>query len=537
MNEIDELFRGFLRDAPTPEPGTAERVARNAAVTRTDRRGWIHRTAAIAAGLGAAALAVIVGILLVQAPSGPRNAASQTFGDARANWGMTATVLIEPAPDATLDETISRFISAIEIRSRNSDIPGLGVSRSGANVVTITISGADRSTDFSNLVNFRNIDVFDLSTALIASGGSLQDLATPARAVGGSPVRYAVQPGALAQIMLVNSQAEADDLLRQAGWENGTAVPLPGDVVLVDRQSADLPRVMLIRDQPIVSAGQLDHVTFEGSRFEVVPTASAKAAVVSALDRAGAPVSRELSLVNRHSAGRGYEYGSSSLVERTSSGVAFGGFPVSSDDHAAFSPAGEPILDAKLVVQSSTPYGAAPAPEGDRNVPLPALLAAENLTYTEFASGRGEHKQVAVEKRSLVRTISVEAEGHTWTAYAARTAEGGEATWFGSDTDDMSPGSSPCGAGAGIPILRSCGALSIGNAGAIVGRVRHTVASIEARTTTGGTLYGSVRNGWFLIPYGKTETSPQLPRVEVIARDEQGREIGRLDEFGRLRTP
>ena len=53
--------------------------------------------------------------------------------------------------------------------------------------------------------------------------------------------------------------------------------------------------------------------------------------------------------------------------------------------------------------------------------------------------------------------------------------------------------------------------------------------------TDGRVVDGTVRNGWFLIPYA--ETPQRSGPLEIIGLDASGNVTATIDRFGRLTTP
>ena len=244
-----------------------------------------------------AMLAIVVGILIVQAPSG-RKIAPQTFGQPRAAWGTTVTLRVRPLFGLTTDLVLARVVSALQSRALSADIAGLSVEQVGSDELRVTVPGADLSSDVNRLLQFKSIDVFDVGSDLVAEGTWIGDLAEAVGALRSPPIRYAVQADPLSGIQIVATQGEADQLLIKLGRPDGLSIPLPDGVLLVDRESSKLPRVMLVRDHPLVSAEQIESVTFEGSQFKIIPFENQRTTIAAALKSPSGTTPEELSVIS-----------------------------------------------------------------------------------------------------------------------------------------------------------------------------------------------------------------------------------------------
>lgn len=528
--DIDDLVRDFRADLPQAVATRPSEAARRAMTGRPRRQAGrlarrTGRLVAIASGgLATAAIATVLVLLFVASP----DRATLQVGTPRADWGLTATVRVEPRLGGAPGDDVERVIQGLEDRARHGDIAGLRIARTAPDTLALTIPGTDLATDVTQLVSFPSIDLFNLSTTLIARGPDLNAVAEPASRLPGPMTRYAVSSGGLGMIEIVPTQADAERRLRQQGWEDGAIVPLPDGVLLVERYLARTREVMLVRDQPIVTAEQLDRARFAGSRLELVPVERASATVAAVIQTQLTPGDPPtFAVIARDGAGRRYEYAESAAIEATPTSLVLTGLPERSDDLTVFGGGGgQPVIAATVTVQSTEPYGTVPLPSGDRLTALPESLRTNPKYFTQDGAS------VDVPTDSIVQANTITSGARTWVLYAGRTTSGREAAWIDGGGDTEIP-LGTCWPGIGIPLLRSCGGFGINRDGVFVGRARSEVVAIEARERSGETHAGSVRNGWFLIPY----RAALSPSVEIIGRDAGGRVVATVDRSGHLVLP
>lgn len=531
MNEIDDLFRTYLATLPEPTADVATQVARTAVAgtvdPEADRRGRKLRGLAVAVGgLGVAGLVAVLGILFVQAPGS--SGISATAGEARVAWGLTAEVTVQGAqPGEPTEFEMRRVVDALVARARLRDVGGLQITQTGPRELRLSVPGATTVLDLREFTSFTSVDLVNLDTSLIATGSTLRDLAAAANALPGPKTRFAVQTGGIAEV--VETRVAADERLRSLGAEEGTILPLPANVLIVDRPSKGTPTVLLIKDEPVVASMVWNRASFVGARFQLDAHDADQQAAREAI-RAVAASRPTLAVIGRQGPGRGYEYGASERFEVTPTGVALTEFDENSDDHAVFD-RGEPLVDATLSIGTLAPYGVAEPPAGDRNISPPSAISGPDVTVAEYGPDPSRARRtVAVEEGSVVRAATASLGERTWTVWAGRTTEGREASWTSGGDDDAQFGNSNCPVGAGVPILRSCGLLGIGKEQLLFGRARAEVTDVQGRFADGTVVEGVAENGWFLIPF--RFRGVEGAGITVVARDASGRVIAELTPNG-----
>lgn len=524
MNEIDELFRDYLRDVPSPAHGTAERLARTAVTAAprrsigNPRRHGFGRTAAIAGCIGTTALAAVLGILFIQAPSEPTGAASGPGG-----WGVRASIRVTPEPGSDVNDATERARQAITARGRRRGIDGLGVEITRSGQLSIVVPQIKLGRGVEDLISFFEPSIYDLDATVVAQGPTIADL-IDAPGTSAVPVAgYYVAPrldGVIAGAMFHSTRDAADDQIRALAPHPVDVLALPeGFRLIIADRGRNPPQSMLVRDTPLVRSGEITGLTARGSRLEIQLSKDADQRIDASV-RAGSarlPVSG-LWLVENPEGGAA-ALRPLTITRATDGSVGLAMTTTDAQSHVERFPA--PSIGGRLTIESTESYGAEPPLPGTPVADLPQSI---DETRTRTVTDRtGNDIGTDEVPRDAIRRVAVAtANGHEWALYAGRTAGGMDVVWamrgnklIFHNTCDPTPAA-----------LTSCFHWSDATSGVLVGRTDTqvaTVAAIVARTgaviaMTGKTGDGRIANGWYLLPVGGALSS----EIKIAGAGEDG---------------
>jgi hypothetical protein len=516
--DLETRLREVLRDQPIP-PEVHARIRSHALEhfgrsRRRTRWSWVRGSARWGVGIaGAAALALLIGTLIVATPSDP---------PADADRGTGVEYVLRAVPlDAgqSVSEAATSLAGVLRAKAEAMGITGLTAVDEGDRV-TLFVPGTHRTgwAEMYLLANL-NLSVYDNAASLVAADSDLERLLPIAQraapAAGGVAKYYAVVPQSDDRASLPDhlegpygSQQEAAKRAAELGVNLGgrprvVAVGAAISLVLNYGEyvngAGPLPVLAALRD-PVVRPRDIVGIRAENATLLVTVAPDARDGVidrVEALDRAAG---QSLLMVGGASTlpgltFEGYDASRGELTFRAPNAEAARGYAESSAGGG---------LDALVAVEQARPVGPPPARPGDPVATLPTALSTAN-----------DDAGLAPRPGTVLQVLKTDHAGDEVGVYSW-TGRGG-ADGFGV-TVGAEGTASECAPSPGQPLVRPCvaGALA-GEDRVVVGRIGEDVEALRAAYADGSRIDAAVGNGWFVMFLPPPKGAPV--RIDALGAD------------------
>lgn len=488
-------------------------VRRTAGSTRPAPRRPSVRALRWAPGLaGGVAIAAVLGVMVVRSGDAPPSAAPKGV------TGVEALVRVTSTREGQTDEQAAeRMETMLTERARIQGITGFRIERSGTALSVFVPRTHDARWVRGWLPLAPQPVVYDLNRSVVARSGNPMAVAeaVEVREPATAPVAYylVVRRERPDQSSVNGPFATRDEALRDrdrlvAGALAARVVAVPADTTLSNVFVARLPGrprggfIFIALRRPIVRPGEISGVRARGTTVTLAIETAARERADAAL-RSARPVLVASGVLDLRY--QGFSASTGELVFRDTRTLPAAQLAYGSAAGGA---------DALVTIERSRSTGPTLERPGTR---VPGLAKQLRTRFGGTAGGPGL-EIVPSTVRRVVRTPGPEGSWWVWSALAV---DGQELA------GEIGPGG-PSGAGScsvepARPLLSVCSSGG-GPTGTrlTLGRAAPKVASVTAVSSNGTWTYGEAANGFFLVfpPSGKIRL--------LVARDRQGRELGRL---------
>lgn len=524
MNNVDTLVREFRSTLPTASPAPPHVVARSA--IESPRRARATRTRrVIGVGLGGVATAALASVVIALFVAGG-DRVIQT-ATPRADWGLTVALRIEPDPGLEQQTAMDQVARSIKQRGESQHIDGLRVEQTSPDNLTLQIPGAKWEADYMPLTQFTGIAAYQ-SPDIVRSGNTLRDFAdTATQETPDTLYAFGPEPAPGAPDPIVGTESRVAEEAKQLGdaAKDYDRVALPPNTVLLVRSPEGpgvrtvLPRLILVRDDPLFRSGDIEDLALDGSRMVATIRPSARDRISQALEfgrtapRAVAPVVLSFSGGPEAMGVVGYVNYGESAADGSKLVIDGDGENPARRFEGVF--ADQQPVGVRVVVASTASYGEIPPLVGDQ-AEIPAWLEQERRRAPDFTSGGATLNSVEIPRASILRVLTAEGPNGTRILWAGRAPDGSDTFWLANDrTTGPSGMSGACDPGPGAWIVRSCGNTFGTDGGTFIGRVSAEVTAVTRILADGSRLAGTVKNGWYVILGGPSDDTS----VTMVAMD------------------
>lgn len=476
MNDVIEHLRTRWPEPPPARPDAARRIMDGLLTGRTARTRRRFGRTALVGGVTAVAATALIGAVVILPRGGSTTSAAAVVPLARVDWGMDATVRLQPDSGVTIDDMRERFRTSLARRVVDRDGAGVEVLSAEDNRITVRFPGADSGSQIRSYLTATRLTILDTERGVIATGPNLTALEAAAKRhiTSGTPVVYYVQQdGGPGLGLSVPERFTSVEGARAAQGSIGPGrvdlIAVPASFRVVGGGSGETTTVSLVRDVVAVPPSAVRDVQVDGRRVAVTVDPSS-------VPRPGMSVS--VTVDDNVFVGTGAITADGQITVTTTESPTWA-------DRMML-----PDLGGTVEVLDATRFGSRP-PLAGTPVPAPAE-GFSDWRWTRVLTTRLDDRRVellAGQKQGAITSLLTMTDGRV-------SAESGG-------------GHGICGLGIGTPRVSRCGWIPGDRKRDGSGRLRTTVVSYGrvlpdvARVTAvgrdGTSVDAHIENGWFYV--------------------------------------